>query len=134
MKETFPQTIPCVVEISVESSERLSSFVWRLNSLTTNWLKCGVFVSFLAKGKFFIKSVKKNLRVHGECGSLCPRQALTIQCPVRLMVRTPPFHGGNRGSNPLRVAKIPVSLARLGFCILHPDDIDTVRAQWEFSQ
>ena len=24
--------------------------------------------------------------------------------PVRLMVRTPPFHGGNRGSNPLRDA------------------------------
>ncbi len=34
------------------------------------------------------------------------------------MVRTPPFHGGNRGSNPLRVAKIPVSLARLGFCFV----------------
>ena len=32
------------------------------------------------------------------------------------MVRTPPFHGGNRGSNPLRVAKIPASLAELGFC------------------
>ena len=41
----------------------------------------------------------------------------TTKRPVRLMVRTPPFHGGNRGSNPLRVAKIPVSLARLGFCI-----------------
>ena len=30
----------------------------------------------------------------------------TTKCPVRLMVRTPPFHGGNRGSNPLRDATL----------------------------
>ena len=50
-------------------------------------------------------------------GEYTSPRSTTTKRPVRLMVRTPPFHGGNRGSNPLRVAKIPVSLARLGFCV-----------------
>ena len=64
MKETFPQTIPCVVEISVLASKMLSDFVEWLNSLTTKWLKWVRFVSLWRRDKFFIKSVKKNLRVH----------------------------------------------------------------------
>lgn len=38
-------------------------------------------------------------------------QRTTRKRPVRLVVRTPPFHGGNRGSNPLRVATLHPSLA-----------------------
>ena len=32
--------------------------------------------------------------------------------PVGQGVKTPPFHGGNRGSNPLRVIAIPIALTR----------------------
>ena len=35
--------------------------------------------------------------------------------PHRLMVRTSPFHGGNRGSNPLGVTKPRLLLSRLFF-------------------
>src|SRR5436190_21493107 len=41
-------------------------------------------------------------------------------CPVRLGVRTPPFHGGNTGSNP-----VPDTIFFWQFCIL----LDRIRSQ-----
>ncbi len=42
---------------------------------------------------------------------MLPNNIKYEHCPVRLEARTPPFHGGNRGSTPLRDAN--GSLAQL---------------------
>ena len=40
-----------------------------------------------------------------------------LKWPVRLPVRTPDFHSGNRGSIPLRATK-PLYESRAAFCVL----------------
>ncbi len=37
--------------------------------------------------------------------------------PVGQVVKTPPFHGGNRGSNPLRVTNLPLHLTAFTFTL-----------------
>ena len=54
--------------------------------------------SFLPEaGLFYLK----NFGFDGARGYLCAPE-LRIVCRVRLRARTPPFHGGDTGSNPVR--------------------------------
>ena len=55
------------------------------------------------------KSCRRHKRLEGSNPSL----SAIIARPVGQGVKTPPFHGGNRGSNPLRVTKYG-GLAQLG--------------------
>jgi hypothetical protein len=48
------------------------------------------------------KSCRRHKRLEGSNPSL---SAIKLW-PVGQVVKTPPFHGGNRGSSPLRVTKI----------------------------
>ena len=48
------------------------------------------------------KSCRRHKRLEGSNPSLSA-SLISIIRPVGQGVKTPPFHGGNRGSNPLRV-------------------------------
>ena len=52
------------------------------------------------------KSCRRQKRLEGSNPSLSA--SLVLLRPVGQGVKTPPFHGGNRGSNPLRVIVIPL--------------------------
>lgn len=45
-----------------------------------------------------------------------PLSLRSLKRPVRLRARTPPFHGGDTGSNPVRATKPCIEDARLFFC------------------
>ena len=62
-------------------------------------------LSFVAEAVEVQLFVKKTLPQVSNYGFFRPRRKTSPhKRPVRLAVRTPPFHGGNTGSSPVRVA------------------------------
>jgi len=51
------------------------------------------------------KSCRRHKRLEGSNPSLSA--TIFLARPVGQVVKTPPFHGGNRGSSPLRVTNNP---------------------------